>query len=161
MDARKKKREPNCAVCLNHGLRILIKGHKRSCPHRYCACDKCYKTRKAQKFMADLQFIKRCEAAESNQFGRTADLNAIYRDRFLERKILERSEMKIVDKWSDNPILQDIEKMYNYIKYDLHVTDEDDMLNHCLVVLCTEINLIDERKQIEECILSIYRQMDD
>lgn len=26
MDDKKKKREPNCALCLNHGVKVLLKG---------------------------------------------------------------------------------------------------------------------------------------
>ncbi|CAM2107868.1 unnamed protein product [Caretta caretta] len=34
-------RSPTCARCRNHGIRVLLKGHKKSCQFQGCQCDKC------------------------------------------------------------------------------------------------------------------------
>lgn len=35
------RKESNCVRCRNHGLKILLRGHKQYCPYASCACDKC------------------------------------------------------------------------------------------------------------------------
>lgn len=41
-----------CARCRNHGIRVILKGHKRSCTFKQCSCDKCLVTRDRQSFIA-------------------------------------------------------------------------------------------------------------
>ena len=41
-----------CARCRNHGIRNILKGHKKSCSYKQCGCDKCLVTRDRQNFIA-------------------------------------------------------------------------------------------------------------
>lgn len=43
---------PNCASCKNHGLKIVLKGHKRYCKYWNCPCVKCLQTSTRRKSMA-------------------------------------------------------------------------------------------------------------
>ncbi|ODM90279.1 Doublesex- and mab-3-related transcription factor 1, partial [Orchesella cincta] len=48
----KKPRNPNCALCQNHGKVVPIKAHKRYCPWKDCTCSKCNLTNYRRKFVA-------------------------------------------------------------------------------------------------------------
>lgn len=50
---RANSRAPRCCVrCRNHGLKKLVRGHKRYCPYTLCPCRLCLATRERQVHMA-------------------------------------------------------------------------------------------------------------
>ena len=47
----RKKAERSCTICSNHGIRSMLKGHKRHCPFLNCHCVLCEKGRKKRGVM--------------------------------------------------------------------------------------------------------------
>lgn len=46
------RKPPLCARCRNHGVEVLLKGHKRHCLYRYCQCGQCKMTMLRQNVVA-------------------------------------------------------------------------------------------------------------
>lgn len=60
------RKESNCVRCRNHGLKIVLRGHKQYCPYASCSCDKCRFTAEQQRQMRLQNAIRRAEANDRN-----------------------------------------------------------------------------------------------
>lgn len=56
------RKESNCVRCRNHGLKIILRGHKQYCPYAACTCDKCRFTAEQCRQMRLQNAIRRSEA---------------------------------------------------------------------------------------------------
>lgn len=61
---RNKQRVPSCGRCLAHGNSTALKGHKRVCPWRGCACVKCELVMNKRMIMAAQIKLRRQQVKE-------------------------------------------------------------------------------------------------
>ncbi|KAH9368738.1 hypothetical protein HPB48_004757 [Haemaphysalis longicornis] len=55
-----------CARCRNHGLRVVLKSHKRHCPYRHCTCSYCDLITMRRQILAQEASIQKKEEAQSS-----------------------------------------------------------------------------------------------
>jgi len=55
----RRKRNPSCTLCQNHGMRSNLKGHKRHCPFSNCDCEPCVKGRQRRVVMSKQVRLRR------------------------------------------------------------------------------------------------------
>ena len=48
----KQRKTLRCSRCKNHGILVLLRGHKKSCPFRACSCSKCQLQGEKQRVLA-------------------------------------------------------------------------------------------------------------
>ena len=67
------RKPPLCARCRNHGVEVLLKGHKRHCVYRNCQCGQCKMTVLRQNVVAhqikQQRDKSKCHPTNSNQLS--------------------------------------------------------------------------------------------
>lgn len=54
-------RKPKCARCRNHGIKVKVKGHKKSCQYATCVCPNCSLIEERRIVMAKQNAAKKGE----------------------------------------------------------------------------------------------------
>lgn len=85
----------NCARCRNHGIKNILRGHKKFCAFKQCNCDKCLATKDRQSFIAKEIAMHRYEIKQqtdtSGHFPMGLKLNLV-RSRSMEESSTRSEE---------------------------------------------------------------------
>lgn len=68
-------RQPKCARCKNHGVNIVLKGHKRYCPFKSCMCRHCNLIVERQQVMAQQKQLKTLQNSDDEMLVRRPHYN--------------------------------------------------------------------------------------
>lgn len=105
------RKPPLCARCRNHGVEVLLKGHKSHCLFRYCQCGQCEMTVLRQNVVAhqikQQRDKSKCHPINSNQLSSqsSSDVSSLSHENEEseeEHQSTDNKIFKIVDKFLMN-----------------------------------------------------------
>lgn len=87
-----------CARCRNHGIRNILKGHKKTCAYKTCGCVKCLVTRDRQNFIAKEIAMHRYEV--KNKSDSEEYLNRGLKLNLVRSRSAEDKATRSTDEWN-------------------------------------------------------------